>query len=142
MIFMPLSVTIDANIQNVFDILNTPQLNNIWNPVTHTVTPDKNNPNKCTVVSFMGNFDTEKTTTEPTNVTLKINNSPVLKELRYDLVSISSNQTRVHGNVIFAGTGHYETIHKAVGEKLLNNLKRYVEHHKAGLPDEQFVKEL
>ena len=138
---MPLSIIIDAPVEEVYKVLDTPSLNPVWNPVIEKIT--ENTPGQCTVESFMGNFKTNKTSTPAPDRSITFTtDSPLLKELKYVLVSLSANQTRVHGIVVFTGTQHYTALHRSVGKKLLNNLKRYVEHHVARLADAQFIKEL
>lgn len=142
MIFMPLSIIIDAPVDIVFDVLNEPRNNSLWNPVTESVEPITGKPNECDVKSFMGDFTTEKSIVQNKSVTLKITGSPILKELKYELVGLSGNQTRVDGTIILAGTAHYTTIHRTVGKKLIKNLKRFVEHLHAGLAAVDFHKEI
>lgn len=141
MIFMPLSIIIDAPVDVVFDVLNDPMKNSVWNPVTDKVEPILQKPGECTVESFMGDFKTKKATVPNQSVTITITDSPVLKELKYELVALSKNQTRVDGTIKLAGTAHYTTMHRTVGKKLIKNLKRYVEHHQSGLLDVDFHKE-
>ena len=139
---MPLSIIIDAPVGDVYNVLNTPQLNDIWNPVTDRVIPDAPNSIECSVESFMGKFRTSKVAVENKSVTITITGNPVLSELKYVLVALSPNQTRVDGTIQLAtGAGHYTTIHRTVGEKLLQNLKRYVEHCQSGGTDASFRKE-
>ncbi len=136
---MPFSIIIDAPVQKVYDVLNKPNLNTDWNPVIDTIS--ENTPGQCTVESFMEYFNTNKTTTPAPDRSITFTtDSPLLKELKYELVVFSNNQTRVDSTVKL--TVHYSTIHRTVGKKLLNNLKRYVEHLQSGLAPADFHKEL
>ena len=129
MIFMPLSIIIDAPPSVVFGILDDSEKNSEWNPVTDEVKiTDKNvSMVDCTVKSFMGDFTTHKDTVPDREVTLTITGNPVLAELKYELVPLPNNQTRVDGTIKLSGTAHYTTMHKSVGRALLDNLKRYIE---------------
>jgi hypothetical protein len=138
---MPLSIIIDAPVSDVYNVLNDPTENDKWNPVTDKVIPDEQNPNECNVESFMGKFRTKKDAVQDQRITLTITGNPVLSELKYELVALSTNQTRVDGTIQLAGPAHYTTIHRTVGEKLLQNLKRYVEHLQSGGTDANFRKE-
>ena len=136
---MPFSIIIDAPVQKVYDVLNKPNLNTDWNPAIDTISENK--PGQCTVESFMGYFNTNKTTTPAPDRSITFTtDSPLLKELKYELVVLSNNQTKVDSTVKL--TVHYSTIHRTVGKKLLNNLKRYVEHLQSGLAPADFHKEL
>jgi len=136
---MPLSIIIDAPIEKVYEVLDTPALNSVWNPVIDRIVTT--GTDTCDVFSFMGDFKTSKAKT-PASVTLTITGSPVLQQLKYELVKLSDNQTRVDGTVVLAGTAHYTTMHRTVGKKLLKNLKRFVEHLHAGLARVDFRKEI
>ena len=52
---MPLSIIIDAPVEEVYKVLDTPSLNPVWNPVIEKIT--ENTPGQCTVESFMGYFN-------------------------------------------------------------------------------------
>jgi len=122
---MPLSIIIDAPIDKVYEVLDTPALNSIWNPVIDKITEDT--PGNCTVESFMGNFKTKKDATPGQSITLNITTgSTILQQLKYELEDLPGNQTRVNATVQL--TAHYSALHKSVGIELLHNLKRYIEY--------------
>jgi len=139
---MPLSIIIDAPVTVVFDVLNKPENNNLWNPVTETVTPISGKPNECEVKSFMGDFTTKKAAVKNKSVTITVTDSPVLKELKYELAELSDNQTSVDGTITLISTANYPTIHRVVGEKLIQNLKKFAEHIHASLKSDDFQKEI
>jgi len=141
---MPLSIIIDAPVEEVYNVLNTPELNSVWNPVTETVTPISGKPNECDVSSFMGEFKTKKVVDPNKSVTITIETPGiVLKKLRYDLKKISNIQTQVDGTVELASPAHYTTVHRVVGKKLIQNLKRFIEYRRIdGNKDVNFPKEI
>jgi len=137
---MPLSIIIDAPIEKVYEVLDTPALNSVWNPVIEKITETSAGSGKCHVDSFMGTFDTTKTAVPNRSVTLNITtDSTILQQLKYELEDLSGTQTRVNATVQL--TAHYSALHKSVGIELLHNLKRYIEYIKtAGATNATFKK--
>lgn len=141
MFFMPLSVGIEAPLDYVFNILDDPEKNTVWNPATEEVKKITGKPNECTIKSFLGYFPTKKVAEGKNKITITVTDTTntVLEELKYELVKGPDNITLVYGTVKIKGS-RYTRVHQSVGRDLLANLKRYVEFKLAGGNDGDFQK--
>lgn len=134
---MPLLVIIDAPIDDVYNVLNDPTKNVLWNPVIQKV--NKIDDRNCEVESFLGKFRTTRITSDRyKEITFEIKDN-ILTKLSYKLEKITEKQTRVYGEVEFDGR-EYRAMHKVVGRSMLDNLKYFLEHLQRGLKEEDFRK--